>query len=165
MPFPEQERDVEDVHRRAEVADGAGRAHVDVDGALLQRLDHLPLALGELAVVVDGRGDAALRPLLDEIREPLRSALYARVRRAGPDKDGKIDCDVPGRLVGNWFLGLMLSHGTPMIFGGDEWERTQLGNNNTYTPEADNPYSWHDWGQWQAHDERWRLAWRLGCLR
>lgn len=37
-------------------------------------------------------------------REPLRAALYARVRRAGPDKDGKIDFDVPGRLAGDWFL-------------------------------------------------------------
>jgi hypothetical protein len=26
------------------------------------------------------------------------------VRRSGPDKDGEIDYDVPGRLVGNWFL-------------------------------------------------------------
>jgi hypothetical protein len=36
--------------------------------------------------------------------EPLRTTLYARVRRSGPDKDGKIDYDVPGRLAGNWFL-------------------------------------------------------------
>ena len=36
--------------------------------------------------------------------EPLRSQLYALVDREGTDKDGKIDIDVPGRLVGNWFL-------------------------------------------------------------
>lgn len=41
---------------------------------------------------------------LKHFREPLRATLYARVRRAGPDKDGRIDFDVPGRLVGNWFL-------------------------------------------------------------
>lgn len=35
--------------------------------------------------------------------EPVKSELYAKVRRAGPDKDGKIDFDRPGRLVGNWF--------------------------------------------------------------
>lgn len=35
--------------------------------------------------------------------EPLRSALYAKVKREGPDKDGRIDQDVPGRLAGNWF--------------------------------------------------------------
>lgn len=35
--------------------------------------------------------------------EPLRTTLYAMVNRAGPDKDGKIDFDVAGRLSGNWF--------------------------------------------------------------
>jgi hypothetical protein len=35
--------------------------------------------------------------------EPLRSKLRARVHRDGLDKDGKIDFDQPGRLVGNWF--------------------------------------------------------------
>jgi hypothetical protein len=35
--------------------------------------------------------------------EPLRSQLYALVRREGADKDGKIDFDVAGRLQGNWF--------------------------------------------------------------
>jgi glycogen operon protein len=61
------------------------------------------------------------------------------------------------QLMRNWFVAMMISNGTPMIFGGDEWLRTQLGNNNTYTPEADNAYSWHDWGAWQANDERWRM--------
>jgi len=35
--------------------------------------------------------------------EPLRSTLYARVRRAGGDLDGRIDYDVAGTLAGNWF--------------------------------------------------------------
>lgn len=35
--------------------------------------------------------------------EPVRRPLYARVRREGPDQDGRIDFDRPGRLVGNWF--------------------------------------------------------------
>ncbi len=35
---------------------------------------------------------------------PLRDSLYARNRRNSPDKDGRIDYDIPGRLVGNWFL-------------------------------------------------------------
>ncbi len=36
--------------------------------------------------------------------EPLRSRLYRLIRRSGPDLDGRIDLDVPGRLAGNWFL-------------------------------------------------------------
>ncbi|MBL0312860.1 MAG: hypothetical protein IPP78_09145 [Holophagaceae bacterium] len=35
--------------------------------------------------------------------EPLKTQIYAKVRRSGPDKDGKIDYDVRGRLIGNWF--------------------------------------------------------------
>ena len=36
--------------------------------------------------------------------EPLRDSLYVTVRRNGSDKDGKIDFDIPGKLVGAWFL-------------------------------------------------------------
>ena len=40
---------------------------------------------------------------LKYFQEPARSTLYAKVRRNGADKDGKIDFDQPGRLAGNWF--------------------------------------------------------------
>jgi hypothetical protein len=36
--------------------------------------------------------------------EPIKSALYAKVTRYGSDKDGKVCYDVPGRLIGGWFL-------------------------------------------------------------
>jgi len=36
--------------------------------------------------------------------EPMKSQFYSIVEREGPDKDGKIDFDQPGRLVGNWYL-------------------------------------------------------------
>jgi len=35
--------------------------------------------------------------------EPLKSRMYALVNRISADKDGKIDYDVKGRLIGNWF--------------------------------------------------------------
>ncbi len=38
---------------------------------------------------------------------------------------------------------LMLSQGVPMLLGGDELGRTQLGNNNAYC--QDNEISWFDW--------------------
>ena len=38
---------------------------------------------------------------------------------------------------------LLLSRGVPMILGGDEFARTQDGNNNAYC--QDNPLSWYDW--------------------
>lgn len=33
----------------------------------------------------------------------LRTSLYAQVRRTGADKDGQMDLDQAGKLVGNWF--------------------------------------------------------------
>ncbi len=58
----------------------------------------------------------------------------------------------------NFFVAMMVSHGTPMILGGDEWMRTQLGNNNAYTDWSDNAYNWYDWGAYEAKDERHRMV-------
>lgn len=41
---------------------------------------------------------------LKHYAEPLRSQLYALVRRDGAEKDGKIDYSRAGRLIGDWFL-------------------------------------------------------------
>jgi isoamylase len=43
----------------------------------------------------------------------------------------------------NFLTTLMLSQGVPMLLGGDELGRTQLGNNNAYC--QDNELSWFDW--------------------
>jgi isoamylase len=40
-------------------------------------------------------------------------------------------------------MTLMFSNGTPMLLGGDEFGRTQNGNNNAYC--QDNEISWIDW--------------------
>lgn len=40
---------------------------------------------------------------------------------------------------------LMFSHGTPMLLGGDEFGRTQHGNNNAYAQDSE--LSWFDWSQ------------------
>ena len=49
----------------------------------------------------------------------------------------------------NLFTGLFFSHGSPMILGGDEWMRTQYGNNNAYSIWSDNEWNWFRWGEWQ----------------
>ncbi len=43
----------------------------------------------------------------------------------------------------NFLVTLMLSQGVPMLLGGDEFGRTQNGNNNAYC--QDNKISWLDW--------------------
>ena len=60
------------------------------------------------------------------------------------------------QLIRTAFVALFLSQGTPMMLGGDEWMRTQLGNNNAYSDSADNRYNWFDWGTWKADAARVR---------
>jgi glycogen operon protein len=49
------------------------------------------------------------------------------------------------QLVKNFACSLLFSSGTPMILGGDEFMRTQNGNNNAYC--QDNEISWFDWNE------------------
>jgi isoamylase len=53
------------------------------------------------------------------------------------------------QIMRNMFVAMMVSHGTPMLLGGDEWMRTQMGNNNAYSTWADNEWNWFRWGEWQ----------------
>jgi glycogen operon protein len=57
------------------------------------------------------------------------------------------------RAVLNLVGTLLLSMGTPMLVAGDEFGRTQQGNNNAYC--QDNDISWVDWS-WMEEDE---LSW------
>ena len=52
------------------------------------------------------------------------------------------------RQMKNLLATLLLSQGTPMLLAGDEFARTQKGNNNAYC--QDNEISWVDWN----HDDR-----------
>jgi glycogen operon protein len=61
------------------------------------------------------------------------------------------------QMIRNVYVALMISHGTPLLYAGDEWMRTQLGNNNAFSTRADNSFNWLDWGTWQAADERHRM--------
>ena len=68
--------------------------------------------------------------------------------------------------IRNLLTGMMIAPGTPMLLGGDEWMRTQLGNNNAYTTGADNPFNWFDWGAWEASPDRVRMhAFTVQLLR
>ena len=49
----------------------------------------------------------------------------------------------------NFLATLLLSQGVPMLLGGDEFGRTQQGNNNTYC--QDNALAWMDWGDRDRH--------------
>jgi isoamylase len=58
---------------------------------------------------------------------------------------------------------LLLSQGTPMLLGGDEFGRTQQGNNNTYCQDGD--ISWFDWNMGEAAQKLLAFTQRVIQLR
>jgi glycogen operon protein len=60
------------------------------------------------------------------------------------------------RQIKNFLLTLLISRGVPMLLGGDEFRRTQGGNNNAYC--QDNETSWINWSDLEQHQECFRFA-------
>jgi glycogen operon protein len=60
----------------------------------------------------------------------------------GPTDDKDINA-LRERQMRNFLTTLLLSQGVPMLAGGDEFARSQMGNNNCYC--QDNELTWHDW--------------------
>lgn len=60
------------------------------------------------------------------------------------------------RQIKNFLLSLLISRGVPMLLGGDEFRRTQGGNNNAYC--QDNETSWNDWRLLERHQDIYRFA-------
>ncbi len=60
----------------------------------------------------------------------------------GPTDDPEINA-LRERQIRNMLATLLLSQGSPMLLAGDEFGRTQQGNNNAYCQDSD--ISWLDW--------------------
>jgi len=67
------------------------------------------------------------------------------------------------RQIKNFFATLLLSIGTPMILGGDEFRRTQNGNNNAYCHDSE--LNWYDWSLLKKHKDIYRFVKGLIALR
>jgi len=80
----------------------------------------------------------------------------------GPTDDPKINA-LRARQMRNLLATLLLSQGTPMILAGDEFARTQRGNNNAYC--QDNEISWLDWDLREQNDDLVRFVRKLAALR
>ena len=80
----------------------------------------------------------------------------------GPTQDATI-LELRERQKRNFLTTLLLSHGVPMLRGGDEIGHTQQGNNNTYC--QDNEVSWHAWNLDPLQLELLSFVTRLGRLR
>jgi len=80
----------------------------------------------------------------------------------GPTGDARIEA-LRRRQVRNFLLTLFVSRGVPMLLGGDELRRTQLGNNNAYC--QDNATSWYDWTLLERHGQIHRFVKHVIGLR
>jgi glycogen operon protein len=67
------------------------------------------------------------------------------------------------RQIKNFLVTLMLAQGVPMLLGGDEFRRTQGGNNNAYC--QNNEISWFNWNLLKTNDEIFRFTKALIALR
>ncbi|MGB9147534.1 MAG: glycogen debranching protein GlgX [Acidobacteriaceae bacterium] len=80
----------------------------------------------------------------------------------GPTDDPAIN-NLRERQMRNFLATLILSQGVPMLSGGDEFARTQHGNNNAYC--QDNQLSWFDWKLSPARQRLLEFTSRLIHLR
>ncbi|MEO8603839.1 MAG: glycogen debranching protein GlgX [bacterium] len=67
------------------------------------------------------------------------------------------------RQVRNFLTLLLCAQGTPMLLAGDEFGRTQHGNNNAYC--QDNGVSWVDWSLRQTNADLFRFTKMLIAFR
>jgi glycogen operon protein len=75
--------------------------------------------------------------------------------KEGPSGDPVIE-EARVRQIKNFLLTIAISRGVPMLLGGDEFRRSQRGNNNCYC--QDNEISWIDWSLPERNNEIFQFA-------
>jgi isoamylase len=67
------------------------------------------------------------------------------------------------RQIKNFIVALLISRGVPLILGGDEFRRTQEGNNNAFC--QDNSVSWYNWELLKKNWEVYRFTQEMIAFR
>ena len=80
----------------------------------------------------------------------------------GPTDDPEI-LTLRARQQRNFLATLLLSQGTPMLLGGDEFGRTQGGNNNGWCQDSE--ISWFDWTLLETNADLLEFTRKLIALR
>ena len=80
----------------------------------------------------------------------------------GPTDDPEINL-LREKQIRNLLTTLMVSQGTPMLLAGDEFGRTQGGNNNAYCQDSE--ISWLNWGLDNKGEALIRFVQKLTTLR
>jgi glycogen operon protein len=83
-------------------------------------------------------------------RDGIEENYSANYGAEGESDNPEIDA-VRLRQIKNFLLTLAVSRGVPMLLAGDEFRRSQRGNNNPYC--QDNDISWVDWSLLQQHSD------------
>jgi glycogen operon protein len=98
----------------------------------------------------------------EENRDGANENCSANYGVEGPTTD-PIIADLRLRQTKNLLATLLLARGVPMLLGGDEFGRSQLGNNNGYC--QDNEISWYDWTLAEENANLVRFVQRVTALR
>jgi len=80
----------------------------------------------------------------------------------GPTDDPAV-LELRARQRRNLIATLLLSEGVPLLLGGDEFARSQNGNNNAYC--QDNELTWFDWSAAEQHADQIEFTAGLCRLR
>ena len=80
----------------------------------------------------------------------------------GPTDDREIE-RIRVRQIKNFIATLFVSRGVPLFLGGDEFRRTQGGNNNAFC--QDNETSWYNWELLKKNREIFRFTREMIALR
>ncbi len=103
------------------------------------------------------------------------NAANGENNRDGTDANFSDPCGIEGestdpaieamrsRQIRNFLLTLLISRGVPMLLGGDEFRRTQGGNNNAWC--QDNETSWVDWHLVERNRELHRFVREMLAFR
>jgi glycogen operon protein len=98
----------------------------------------------------------------EDNRDGAGENFSANYGEEGVSADAAIEA-VRHRQIKNLLLTLAISRGIPMLLAGDEFRRTQRGNNNAYC--QDNHTSWVDWSLAERHQELVRFTRQIFALR
>ena len=98
----------------------------------------------------------------EDNRDGHHENLSANYGVEGPSADPAIN-EVRERQRRNLLACVLLSQGTPMLLAGDEFGRSQAGNNNAYC--QDNEINWFDWSAQDVEAEFFNFARDLIALR
>jgi glycogen operon protein len=95
-------------------------------------------------------------------RDGSRENYSANYGVEGESDDPAVEA-VRRRQIKNFLLTVAIARGVPMLLAGDEFRRSQCGNNNAYC--QDNETSWVDWKLLRRNDEIFRFARGVFALR